>query len=419
MKILLISNYFPPTNSTGIFRGLYLSRGLVAKEHEVTVLTHFDKSLSITDPWLSTFIPPQVKVIRIVSRVVSGGHFKQWIKEKIVQITGGRILTLVHAVRKPEKPKLPEKIEDIPSTCHLDPTSWMQDMLKEGIRIARSCDLIFVTTPLWDPLIVADKIAQHTGKPLVVDYQDLWACNPVSPGNTQEQQVERGILERANQVITITKSCEQEYRKFFPFIADKVTTITGGFDRAMLPASKVLPGTLRLIYAGNLYGGRALGLLLTGLSSFSNADICLDMYGTADALQRDQLEESTYINLHGFVPREIALGKLAESDVSVVAAIPGDKSALPMKLYDALSLNKPILFLGDEDAEAVAFIRRYGQVFVLPYESDKEQVEAVLRELLLRKTEGTLAKPTDPSFELLDSANQVEEFLKVFSKALM
>ena len=432
MKLLLIANEFPPLTTTGVFRALYLCRGLVARGHDVTVLTNFNRDVRVTDPWLESFIPPQVKVIRIMS----GGEklavrLKRATKEWLVWVTGRRILALAHALRKPgaevvapeEPPKVvapePPKPAEIPtSTCHLELTPLMEKMLKVGKRVARSCDLVFVTVPSWEPLIVADMIARQTGKPLVVDYRDLWACNPVAPGNDQEQRVEHGILERASQVITVTKSCERIYRERFPHIAEKVAIITNGFDRAMLPEPKTLPGALRLIYAGALYGGRDLGCVVAGLTSFSQEKLRLDFYGSGHIVPSGSPEPPDLVERHGFVPRQTALEKLAETDVAIVVSALGDKSALPLKTYDALSLNKTILFIGDEDAEVVDFIRQYGQVFTLPYDCAPEQVEALMRDLIARKAEGTLSQPTDPAFGQLESMTHVDEFLEVFAKAL-
>ena len=410
MKILVITRSFPPVANTGVFRPLRLVRGLVAAGHEVRVLTLGEPGSLRADPSLLTFIPEGVTV----TRIPSGGTLRR----KIVKLSKGRLVEFIKLYRKISGFKRKVTAPALPFPLFSgESNAWMVPMIEKGKELAEGCDLVFATVPHWEPLVVASEISKTAGVPLVLDYQDLWSANPVDPANEEERALEEGILQEAQQVITVTESCAQAYRDLFPFLDDKLEVIRNGFDHEMMPTPYELQGLLRIVYTGELYGGRTVASIIDALRSLNGKDIRFDVYGVVNKENRQELANApSSVSYHGFIPRQEALERLAEADVAVISTLPGDKTALPQKMYDTIALGKRILYIGDTDAELVDFLDGFGLLTICP--AGVEETARVLQEFIDQKKRGELKPLLSERLNEYETAAQTQQFLEVFKKAL-
>ncbi|MCL2654207.1 MAG: glycosyltransferase [Coriobacteriia bacterium] len=410
MKILVVTRSFPPVANTGVFRPLRLVRGLVQAGHEVKVLTVDEPGSLRSDPTLLDFIPAGVTVVRIPS----GGTLRR----KLVRLSGGRLVELYKLYQRLLKFKKNVTAPALPYPLFSgESNAWMIPMIAAGKELAGDCDLIYATVPHWEPLVVVNEISEACGVPFVIDYRDLWTTNPLSPASEEERALEEAILRQASQIITVSESCAQDYRDAFPFLSDKLTVIKNGYDQEMTPSPRVVEGPLRLIYTGELYGGRTVSPVIEALRLLPQADVRFDIYGVVNRQNRQDLSRApSNVRRHGFVPRNVALEKLAEADISVISTLPGDKTALPQKMYDTIALGKQVLYLGDADAEIVSFLDEFGLLNSCP--AGPEKLAVLLCGFISKKKQGKLTPVLSEQLNEYETASQTQEFLAVFEKAL-
>jgi len=128
------------------------------------------------------------------------------------------------------------------------------------VRTAASecVDLIWATGPPYSTLEAGRALSRESGRPWVADLRDLWALDEMElyPSAAHRTWIERKMartLETAALVVTTSQAGAVALRKAIPEIADRIRTITNGFDSAdfrSLPFSADFGARFRIVHAG-------------------------------------------------------------------------------------------------------------------------------------------------------------------------
>ncbi len=415
MKVLLVSHGFPPMANSGMLRPLRFVRGLIAAGHEVVVLAAEEAYFPLLSDELIKLIPSGVKVERV--ETPSRYHFSliQRFQRKLKShlplydrvATGFAIL--MRMLLKADYPGLTLKMNRA-----------IQQFVSRGRELAQDCDVVLATTqPFWI-LSVGGSVAAACQKPLVLDYQDLWTKNPVYVAKRRERARERALMRQAVAALTVSRGCSAIMAEVFPEQKEKIHTLLNGFDYEMYPSSAPSSSSkLALAYVGNNYGGRTLVPLVKALSLLRSEAISLDVWGSISAEEQEQMQtlENDSICYHGVVAREVALEGLSHCDLALVTQIPGDEMSLPQKMYDAIALNKGLLFIGKPN-ENQRDVLRSVELPVLAGETAKELV-ALLKGLLTDKQRGAIPAPDKEKAACYETTAQTQKLVNILRGCLV
>jgi glycosyltransferase involved in cell wall biosynthesis len=203
--------------------------------------------------------------------------------------------------------------------------------------------------------------------PVVAELRDLWAGNPYyDAGGRVLTAVEGRALHRAAAVVCMTPQARDRLAALHPELAGRLQVLPNGFDPGLLDlrATPVEPGTL--LHAGALYGGRTLDALEAALRL--EPRVRLELIGPGTPA--------------GTLPWEAAVRRVAAAQVALVVFTPGDDTAVPGKLYEALALGRPVLALAGPDSAMRPVLRELGQDAGLAAADDPVAIAASLGRLL-------------------------------------
>jgi glycosyltransferase involved in cell wall biosynthesis len=239
--------------------------------------------------------------------------------------------------------------------------------LRQGLRDHRP-DVVVATGPPPSAYF----LARGVPVPLVVEFRDLWAGNPYyDAGGGLLRRLEAGPIAAAAAVVCVTPQAAARLRELHDDLEPVV--LPNGFDPELLRRRESRPpgAPATLVHAGALYGGRTLGALEAALARNElSGRVRLDVFGPGTAA--------------GAVDAQTAADRVAAADVALVVFTPGEDTAVPGKLYEALALGKPVLALASAASAMAALLRELGQDAGLAPPDDPGAIAAALERLLAR-----------------------------------
>ncbi len=319
MKILIISQNYPPDLGAGAFRMKSLVDSLTSMGHEIIVLTATPNRYESID---SKINPKQTK-------------------ETIIRIN------------------LPKQKRDL---LRRGINYWVfyKKALKAGAAVAGSVDGILATTPQLLVAYVGAVIARKHRKPLILDVRDLWPdvlldleiTKPTSILYKTLKKIEISCYRQAKQIIVNS-----------PSFLDPVTQlskkgpvlITNGIDDELfedlskLEVKKESAKPYHIIYAGNIGIAQDLSILLSVANSFQQL-FKFELVG--DGSERDSLcqviRERSINNVIISPPmkRTELLNKYRNADAFFVHLknVEMFKKTIPSKIFEYIATGKPVVY---------------------------------------------------------------------------
>jgi len=368
MKILYLSQYFPPEVGATQARAYDMATGLIRAGHQVTVLTE---------------VPNHPE--GIVRKEYRG---RLWVRETLDGIDVIRVWVKTSSIKNI-------------STRLLFYLSYMIDATFAGLLLARGrYHLIYATSP---PLFVggaALALSILRRLPLVFEVRDLWPESAVALGELRNRRfirwstwLEEHCYRRARRIVVVTQGIRARLiERGFP--SEKLTFIPNGSDTerfhpqpeaaSALRRQLGLEGRFLVIYAG--IHGIAQGLETVLEAAHRLADIPdIHFLFVGDGPSKPQLLQlKEKLRLRNVTmmegqPREIIPIYLSAADAALVPLRRLDlfKGALPSKMLDAWACSVPVIMTVDGEAREVLNMAR-GGIYVEP-ESASRLSDAILQ----------------------------------------
>ncbi|RMF04793.1 MAG: glycosyltransferase WbuB [Chloroflexi bacterium] len=345
MRILYLSQYFPPEVGATQTRAVEMARGLVRAGHHVTMIAEFpNHPTGIIPPeyrgrWFERAQLDGIEVIRV------------WVSASPVKNFRTRLAFYL---------------------------SYMLMAALAGLFLARGkFDAIYATSP---PLFVGGAalvISYLRRIPLVFEVRDLWPESAVALGELRNQRairiaewLERTCYRRAKRVVVVTRGIFDNLTSGGKLNPQKLVFIPNGANTDLftyeprvgfsLKESLGLGGKFVVLYAG--IHGIAQGLetvIATAQKLTDDPDVHFLFVGEgpvkADIIALAEANQLTNVTFHPAVPRNEMPGFLSAADVALVPLKRLDlfQGALPSKMFDAWACNCPTLITVDGEARAV------------------------------------------------------------------
>ncbi|MEX2600703.1 MAG: glycosyltransferase [Balneolaceae bacterium] len=295
--------------------------------------------------------------------------------------------------------------------CPMD--TWFFLFFKELSRIREiavqtGADLVWSTGDPWSGHWLASQIVQQLNCPWVVDFRDPWTLGGVQLrerswfSRAADRKLERSFLSRADRVTFTSDRTREMYTRHYPMLTGRAVTITNSFDRFLIqkmpaaPSSGIDPEPLSLLFFGTfrpLSPAEPLIKILHHLkASAPRVAERINVYSTGNLEREDeQLAERLGV-LEMFqkldpVPPEQGAALLKEADLLFLSTDPRREHIIPAKLWDYLSVDRPVLSIAP-NPEIGNILKRTGAgVQFLP--SETEKVSHFLAESVRSKEKGT------------------------------
>lgn len=349
LRVLMIQYYFPPLTAMAAQRARRLTQHLV--EHGVK--PHVLAARAPGTPMR------QIETIGSVSLPVS-------------RVSGLDPIAWYHRRRRSQDSSSPRT--DMPPGRFWKRflRSWMlpderfmlvQPWIRAGQALGRkSVDLIYSTSTPYSAHLAARKLRGILECPWVMELRDQWSDNPYLPQTRNriarriQERLEARCFDEADRIVVLNETHARSLKERRPDLCAKVRVIPNMFDiqAAMEPKPRIVtsgsPGPLRLLFAGQLYGGRSLADLgravdevnRRGVPGFSS--VCLEVAGKSyEGLWEDVLGGSgPGRTVHGLLSPGAVQDLMREVHVGIVNNPPWDRIHIPGKLYEYLGAGLPI-----------------------------------------------------------------------------
>ncbi len=370
MKILLISYYFPPCGGAPVQRWLRFIPPLVARGHQITVITSKNGDYPFEDPQLCEKIPPAVKVIRVPAL----GMTRIWklLSGKNSQMPYGSI---------PQQAGLVSKILIWLRLNLIIPdlrVFWNPAAYRAALRELRVApyDTLITTGPPHSSHLLGLKLSRTLRIKWCADFRDpfsqihyLQLSPPSKTTLAIHRYMERKILAQSDLCTVVSAAIADALPE-----GSKIV-IHNGYNPQDFVALKHRPaGYFRIKYVGQLTAGQNVGLI-SAFCSLMTRDYTLSLIGTQlGEKQRAELESACAerLRIAAFKPHKGALEEMVNSDLLllIINDYEGNSGVLTTKLFEYLAARTPILCFCPADSAAAQVIREckagnsfaYGQI---------------------------------------------------------
>ena len=362
MKILYVSQYFPPEMGAPAARAVELSRHWAAAGHQVTVLTGFPNHPTGKVP-----AEYRVKFRRLV------------VREQIDGVNVVRTWLLPFPNRRAH-----ERMLNYSSFCASAATTGLF-LSRPDVVIASSPQLLVGLSGWW--------LARWKRVPFVFEVRDLWpeslAAVGMSDGNSllhrSLAKIAGFLYRRSDRVVVVTPAFEEFLVKRWAVPREKISVIENGVETELFaPEARTdrrrelgLEGKFVVSYIGTMGMAHGLETIVAAALQLRDANprIVFLMLGEG-AEKRRILELARERGLHNirFVdqqPREKIPSYICASDACLVLLKKTDlfKTVIPTKMLEFMSCSRPVILGVDGQARAILEEARGGLV-IEPENSD-------------------------------------------------
>lgn len=369
-RVLMVAYEFPPLNFSGSVRPFYFAKYLPDLGFNPTIISqkgfgHYQSNM--LDHGMLKELDACCEVVRVERRV------------------RGRAAAALEGVQRQfdRVLRLFSRNEHLATTAfsYIWKKLWLQ---REWAVLATTVgwkafrrsgyDIIWATGPPWEALHVGYLLSVLTKRPLVADIRDPWTYGKVLQAATPKamrKQVrwEKRVLRRAaRSVYTSPLTTETTKRRSEKSLADRMVTITNGFDQYSQEAKRTTSENKCLFsYVGNLFRlNRQPTIIFEGLKiACQDSQMAKDirfqfvggMAGFEGDIKKYGIEDQ--VECVGYVSLQDSLRYMCGADVLVLLqTIKGEgNDVVGGKAYEYLAARKPILGIVSEDGGDAWLIR--------------------------------------------------------------
>ena len=210
---------------------------------------------------------------------------------------------------------------------------------------------------------VSEIILKYPKVNFIVDFRDPWVGNKTSYGyyslNEKRKSIEinseKQVVERFNNVVTVSESITTVLKNKYPNSKALFTTIPNGFDREDYLKLKQIkikssPTKIRLVFSGTFYNSaeKYLTLLSEWLEEIKALNlekyntIYIDFFGTIN-IQNSIFYNHKNVIFHGLKSKDVVYKEILKSDGCLLFLTDDINYSFSSKFCDYIALEKPII----------------------------------------------------------------------------
>lgn len=394
LKVLFIAYFFPPVDGGGIPGAMRILKFLRHIDAESYVLTQNKGAALNPDPSITCDLP-EYRIVR--AGTIDPFGFLLKLQFRIKKLLKARRHAAVTDVSEPQKAVFADnstsikksglgQLKDFVYNLNYFPdqaSCWILPALWRGRKVIseRRIDVIFATGSPWSSLVLGYLLSKICRKPLIVDFRDPWINNPFHHTKGQcldrlAEKLERKIIRHAALVSLNTEPLLAEFVCRYPELGgQKFVVLPNGFDEEENNiATYVADHTkddLVIRHTGFLYGPRDPSVLLEAVRIVNKKALeegltrrwIFEQIGAVSlgydvaAAYADMITDGSF-RLLPQVSYDECQRLLKNSDL-LLNIQPGTKTQVPSKIYDYLSVARPILNITPKDGALGSMVTKY------------------------------------------------------------
>jgi len=359
-KVLIVSFYFPPTNSIAAVRVGKFAKYLPQFGWQPIVLTAdkvkgYSQTLPVEINEANIIRTPYFAFGPTIYYELTGG-------QRTIYQAPPKISTWRKALYKLIRLMRPVYTLPVIRTLALEPIGWYRPALKKGLETIskEKIDIIFSSYGPSLSHFVASKLHKQTGIPWVAEFRDLWSLNPyfrkIQPLHFFEKELEKKVLKNSDLLVTVSEPAAKQLESLH---SKEVATIHNGFDAEDYTENVSLTGKFTITYTGNIYPGKRdptpllqAVAVMKGEGRISANDFEVRFFGGDTLASLLHTIEEYHINeivkIYGLIPFEESIRRQKESTVLLFLGWndPSEKGAYTGKIFEYLGARRPILAVG-------------------------------------------------------------------------
>lgn len=413
LNILVFAYVFPPDAGSGTYRTLFFSNEWARLGDEVTIITVEEESFlptALVDRGLCEAVHPSIRVLR-----TTASRPLQTLLQMRSAFRRSRGKTAASSPPPPSRASstprrsilrgVKDTITDLLS-CPDEHIGWAPGAVRRGYGVIRSgrVDCIYATGGPWSGLLAATVLRKLTGVPLILDFRDPWARNPNLSSKSRLSRALQTVLESicvksANAVIANTEELREDFVRRYPRLNSKTfATVTNGFEQ--VPGGEVpSDGRFTLVHAGELYLSRnPLNLLRAVDDLVKDGVVSADTFrmqlvgglAVEDDAVRAQLRSPGLSSVLEIKPRvsHDQILRIQQGASALLLIQTGFPLQVPRKLYEYLSLARPVLAIAEAGSATARIVNDLGAGHVA--ENTVDSIRAAVASLYRAWQSGSL-----------------------------
>lgn len=319
---------------------------------------------------------------------------------------------------------------------------YMVRWIPHGLRLAREAieregiAAVLTSSPPESTHLIGLRLKRELGIRWVADFRDLWTertllHRPATPLHDRWiRKLEESVFGEADHIIANTPENAQRYLDRFPFLRDRLSVIPNGFDAddfIGLKKQDTDDRVFRIGHAGNLdkhgYPWRTLLDAIRLLAKDVGEDkVRLEhcgFYSRRVGAYLDECGMRHLVNDHGMLSHHEAMQLAAEASVRVVLLLESEYSTaiVPMKLYNYLAMQGPMLGIVPEGGEAAKIIERTRTGAAVSSKRGAQSAYEALKALYVAWKEGrTMVDPDAVEIARYDRRSQAMQLAGVLER---
>ena len=371
MKILYISQYFPPEIAAPAVRVSELSRHWAAAGHEVTVLTGFpNHPTGVVHPEYRS------KLRRVVFRecVEAVQVVRTWLWPRPNRKALGRILSFV---------------------------SFSVSAAISGLFLSRP-DVVIATSPQLLVGLTGWWLARAKRIPFVFEVRDLWPESLSAVGMGNDQSILHRVLAKvagflygqSDRIVVVTPAFKDHLVKNWKVPQEKISVVPNGVETELFSPDKTnadlkkeigAEGKFIACYIGTMGMAHGLEIVLEAATELKNAMPQAFFLLVGDGAEKENIAARarslglSNLRLVDSQPREKIPAYICASDVCLVLLkrTPVFETVIPTKMLEFMACARPVILGVEGQARQIVQEARAG--LCIQPENAKELAQAVIR----------------------------------------
>lgn len=317
---------------------------------------------------------------------------------------------------------------------------WIPFGVAVGYKIIRSLQpvLLYASAKPVSALVIGWLLKRLCRLPLVIDFRDIWVGNPWDDPEPSwavriKTWIEKQLVQDADLVVLNTEKALEVYRqRYYGVPSEHFVCIPNGYDLSQVTCDEhsqreVTDGPFTIVHTGTVYGRmdpRPFFIAIRNLIEehlVERDQLRVHFYGNHDMrLNGESLEEVAtslgldgIVGFHHLVARDEALRIQREADALLVL-VPNTAVAVPSKIYEYLTTNKPILALCDENSATAQLIAETAAGVT----ANAHHVQSIQSALLEVMRLGKNLSPNKEAIERYNVIHHVELLSNLFGQVL-
>ena len=390
-KVVIITYYWPPMGGGGVQRWLKTTKYLREYGWEPIIFTTENGEASVVDEGAFKQIPDGVETLKVPIWEPFGLYKKLTGKKKGEKLSPGTVTEKEASFTQ----KLSVWVRGnlfIPDARMF----WIKPASKSLNEYLKNnkVDAIVSTGPPHTTHMIALNVIKKNNIPWLADFRDPWTnidfydkLQLTNWADKKHKRLERLVLDKADQVVTVSWSWAEDFRR----ISERMPmVITNGFDPEDFTKAGTLPldKKFTITHAGSLNDDRNPHALWRALEQVSKEvdgfinDLEIKFIGQVAPVAIKDLTEfglDKNLNLIDNLPHKEVVTEIMKSQLLLLPLndTPNIDGVVPGKLYEYIGANRPIVCIGKPDGDAAKIIKETNAGLV----SDFDDVDSLIENL--------------------------------------